>query len=154
MSIYNDMMLMESVINEGLEQEIQSAFQKPGIGEFIQREFQEATSPGELAMGLSGMAKELDADMKTGSLQVAREYGFQSQKDIIWFRTFVQNVVRNAQSYFKDTDALHESEESDIQAKIDDKEEQVQHAHGDEKDDIEREIVSLASVLSRLSDES
>ena len=98
MDIRQTKILMESLSSESNAEDIQKALSLPGIGEFIQIEFNESTSPQDLIAGMTGIMDEIHRSKHDQA--ILREYGFTKLHDVQEFLAFAERVVGSPEEYF------------------------------------------------------
>ena len=101
MNMKDSILLMENSHTELPIDDINQAFNLPGIGELIEIEFESAVEPGDAISGLVNMFNHIETSIKSGNSSVARdEYQINDFGTIRLFKQFIDKVSRDPDSYY------------------------------------------------------
>ena len=93
--------ILEGVMMEGALEALNQARKMPGIGEYLEYSFEEASSPMELANSIQGLYKTIQQARTYHDVATLKDYGFTHMADVQQFMNFAASVSRDPAAYFE-----------------------------------------------------
>lgn len=93
--------ILEGVMLEGALESLNQARKMPGIGEYLEYSFEEASSPMELANSIQGLYKTIQQARTYHDVPTLKEYGFTHMADVQSFIKIAAAIAQNPAEYFE-----------------------------------------------------
>lgn len=107
MSIRDDLILLESALQESkIDSTLQKFLQSP-MSELVSYSFDDAETPVQLQHAMIGMATELHTATKHGDYSVMHDYGITQPQQLQQFFQFARQVAQYPQQYFNSYKTMH-----------------------------------------------
>lgn len=142
--------------------QIKAVFDMPGIGELIEYCFRDANSPQELVTALQGLATEINNAFKSQNSAAISDLGMSGEMtQIAPIAALVNGASKYPDAYldaYKSSsgDQVSNSgvppvtEDCGLEPVLKDKQAQAAHAQGEEKDELDAEILDIIANIKRL----
>ena len=142
--------------------QIQAVFDMPGIGELIEYCFKDAVSPQDLVTALKGLGTEINTAFKSHNTVAISELGLTGEmSQLAPIVTLINGACKYPEAYLDsyelatgkqtETGRLPAVKENcGLEPILKDKQEQAAHAQGEEKEELDAEILDIIANIKRL----